>query len=378
MEAIMEVLGRILVESWLVLEESSLFLILGFLVAAAAKALLPDRLVAAHLGGLGLGSVLKASAMGVPLPLCSCGVLPAAAGLRRQGAGPGATAAFLVSTPETGADSIAVTYALLDPVMAVIRPLAAFVTATLAGILVNLGYRHQEEEAPAAPEAECACGCSRSAVTPAASLGGRFVMGLRYAFGELLGDIGKWLLLGVLLAGTISALAPESFIRANLSHGIWPMLVMLAVSAPLYVCATSSTPIAAALVLKGLSPGAALVFLLAGPATNAATLVVSMKVLGRRGALLALAAIIGVALAAGLLTDQLYIGLGLSTAHWAAREGNGLHGAVALTATVTLLALLAWNMLRELWRRRALRRADARGSEGGACRAVSRSCSDQH
>lgn len=363
MQATFDILGHVLTESWFVLEASAIFLLLGFLVAAAAKVLLPDKIVAKHLGGRGPLSVLKASAMGVPLPLCSCGVLPAAASLRKQGAGRGATAAFLVSTPETGADSIAVTWALLDPVMAVVRPVAAFLTATVAGLMVNLGARREPQATgdSAPPQAkiedeESGCGCSGSCCAQAPLAGSpwqRLRQGLTYAFGELLGDIGKWLLLGVLLAGIISALVPADFIRANFSGGIWSMLAMLVVSVPLYVCATSSTPIAAALVLKGLSPGAALVFLLAGPATNAATLSVSVKVLGRRGAFITLGAIVAVSLAMGLMVDQVYAGLGLSTEQWAQAGAEKLQGAVPFAAAVLLLLLIGWNLGRAFLRRRA-------------------------
>ncbi|THB65634.1 MAG: permease [Desulfovibrio sp.] len=363
MTYVFEILGRIGAESWLVLEESAIFLLFGFLVAGVAKALLPDKLVAKHLGGRGPGSVIKASLIGAPIPLCSCGVLPAAAGLRKQGASRGATAAFLVSTPETGADSIAVTYALLDPVMALIRPLAALFTATLAGIMVNLGYRREREPAqtlgkglllkPVNTEftvdlSGCGDGCDCPAPAKEQGFLARARMGLDYAFGELLGDIGKWLIVGVLLAGIISAVVPESFIRENLSGGAGTMLLMLLVSVPLYVCATSSTPIAAALVLKGLSPGAALVFLLAGPATNAATLTVSMKVLGKRGALLTLAAIVVSTLLLGLGADALYSGFGWDTAQWSSSGEEHLHGTVALLSAVLLLGLIGWNLAKEV------------------------------
>jgi len=355
----MEFLTKIILESWNILQDSALFMLFGFFVAGLLKAFLPDNLVARHLGKGKMSSVLKAALLGVPIPLCSCGVLPAAAGLREQKASKGATASFLISTPETGVDSIAVTYALLDPLMTVIRPLAAFFTATVTGLFVNTldkedtpakgqeGVPGAEDAVSAFPDTGCSgdgCGC-----TPAkplkASVWTRLQYGMTYAFGELLADIGKWFILGILIAGTISAFVSPELIAAHFSQGILPILVMLVVAVPLYVCATASTPIAAALVFKGLSPGAALVFLLAGPATNAASLTVVTKILGKKATVIYLFSIIICSLALGIAVNYLYAMLGLSAADWIQghhEEGGGL---VSLTASIVLMALILKNIL---------------------------------
>ena len=349
----MEILFSILQESWVMLLEASPFMLLGLVAAGLLKALVPDDFVSRHLGGHGAWSVVKASLFGLPLPLCSCGVLPAAAGLRRQGAGKGATAAFMISTPETGVDSVAVTYALLDPIMTVVRPVAALFTAIAAGLAINgtgaaettgaMEMAVTTGEKAAAPSTVCAPSCSKGCSSEAKtspSQGRRIWFGLRYAFGDLLGDIGMWFLGGVLVAGLIAALVPDGFLEQHLGSGVLPMLVMMVAGVPLYVCATASTPVAAALALKGLSPGAALVFLLAGPATNVATLAVASRILGKRAVAVYLAAIVVCSLGFGLAVDALYVFFGLSVAEWAGGGDGIAASAVAAPAAILLLALL--------------------------------------
>ncbi len=328
---------------WAVLIEAAPWVLLGFAAAGAIHAWVPEEALARHLGGNGPGSVLKAALIGIPLPLCSCGVLPVAAGLRRSGAGRGATAAFLVATPETGVDSIAVTWALMDPLMTVLRPVAALVTALAAGLAANA-----LPDPPAAPNLvepkACTGGCCNGqCATPAPA--SRLGAGLAFLRDELLPDIGKWLLLGVLAAGLIAALVPESAL-AGLPGGEWgSMLAMLAVAMPLYICATSSTPVAAALVLKGLSPGAALVLLLAGPATNAATLAVVGRILGRRAIPAYVGAIAVCSLGLGWVANRLYGLLGLDPAASIRAAGAGLPPALEAASAVALLALVAWSLL---------------------------------
>jgi uncharacterized protein len=366
----------ILLESWNILVESAPYMLFGFLAAGLLKAFVPTSLVARHLSSHkgGVGHIFKAAVIGAPLPLCSCSVLPAAAGLKDQGASRGATTAFLVATPETGVDSIAVSYALLDPVMTVLRPVAAIFTAVLAGIGVERFSRQEPTIEHAAthplqggesmqPARGCGCvpgGCAmQPALEPKArpseqpSVVVRARQGMAHAFGDILGDIGLWFLLGVLLAGAIGALLPAGLLETWLG-GPWAMFAALVVAVPLYVCATASTPLAAALVLKGLSPGAALVFLLAGPATNVATITVVAKVLGRRAAGLYVAAIALGALLLGFATDWLYRFLGLSTAGWMAESSE--HGAAVweVLCAVLLLVLIAraaWLQRRKLVRR---------------------------
>jgi len=338
----------ILQEAWLILVESAPYILFGFLVAGLLKGLLPQGLVARQLGRSSLGSVVKASLLGIPLPLCSCGVIPAAVGLRQQGANKGASAAFLVSTPESGVDSMAITWALLDPIMTVVRPLAAFVTATCTGVLIN---RLPDEAPTPVASATCSdgCGCPGEAGKEhphRASQGGlrhRLREGLSFAFDDLLKDIGGWLLLGVLLAGVIAYLVPEDFAHRWLGGEVTSLLVMLVVGVPMYICATASTPIAAALVLKGLSPGAALVFLLAGPATNVATITVIRRFWGGRATAVYLASIAICSVAIGWLVNRLYAALELDlgaivTAGLSHQDGPYL--LEKISAIVLLLLLL--------------------------------------
>jgi uncharacterized protein len=335
-----DLLIQYLAATWLILVEAAPYVLGGFVAAGLVRALLPDELVVRHLGGNSAGAVVKASLLGIPLPLCSCGVIPAAIGLRRQGAGRGPTAAFLVSTPETGVDSVAITWALLDPLMTVLRPLAAFVTATVTGLLINRLPEEPVEPAATAP----ACGCTDCEAAPAVRppLATRLRDGVRYAFTELLGDIGGWLLLGIAIAGLLTVLVPPQLLAPLFEQRFLSLLLMLVVGIPLYICASASTPIAAALVLKGLSPGAALVFLLAGPATNAATITVVARFWGRRVTLVYLATIAGCAVALGWLTDQIYRWSGLDIGRWVHAASETAPAWWEHVAAILLVALIVW------------------------------------
>lgn len=324
--------------TWEIWVEAAPFVLLGFLVAGLARAFISTETVGKHLGKPGVMSVLKAALIGIPLPLCSCGVIPTALGLKRQGASRGATTAFLIATPETGVDSIAVTYALLDPLMTVFRPLAAMITAVTAGLLetwLPLG------SAPPATTLSLTMAPERS-WDEHAPLGSRIREGLSFAFGELLRDIGKWLLLGMVIAGLIAVLLPPGFLEQHLGGGLPAMLLMLVVGVPLYVCASASTPIAAALMIKGLSPGAALVFLLAGPATNAATIAAMANALGRRSLLIYLGSIAGCSLLLGLLLDQLYPLFGLSPTALVGIAGESFPRPFSVACAVIALGLFLW------------------------------------
>ncbi|MBU1230703.1 MAG: SO_0444 family Cu/Zn efflux transporter [Proteobacteria bacterium] len=351
--------ARLLAESWQVFRQAAPFLLFGFFVAGLLKALAPGDLLARHFGGRGLVSVLKGALVGAPLPLCSCGVLPAAMGLRRQGAGAGATAAFMIATPETGVDSLAVTYAMIDPLMTVLRPVAAILTAVFAGLAANL---LPERLIPALKvEAACASGCCAGAAAGAAGSGrpglaARLRAGQGHAYGEMLADIGLWLVLGVLVAGAIAAFVPPTFFLDALGGEFTSMLAMLLVGVPMYVCASSSTPIAASLLLKGLNPGAALVFLLSGPATNATTLTVMARTFGSALTAVYLASIVGCSLGFGFLTNRIYAALGidihsvLGTVTEAVPPWLERGSAVVLAALILRALLLA-----HLARRRAAR-----------------------
>ncbi len=264
----MHFIFTVLNASWELLLDASIYILVGILAGGLLKVFLSPEYVARHLGSGRVRSVLKAALFGIPLPLCSCGVLPAAASLKKQGANNGATVAFLISTPESGVDSISITYALLDPLMTVARPVAAFLTAFIAGVAENTLQPPEEHWlGPAAGSSADTC-CAGKACGPEdparhRSLPGKIGTGVRYAVGELWGDLAGWFFIGLGLAGLITTLVPDNLITGYLGGGLGAMLLMLLFGIPLYICATASTPIAAALILKGVSPGAALVFLLA-------------------------------------------------------------------------------------------------------------------
>ena len=341
----MNLIAQILGTSWNLLLEASIYMVFGLLISGLLKVFLDPGMVARHLGKGRFASVFKAAILGVPIPLCSCGVLPAALSLKKQGANNGATTAFMISTPESGVDSIAITYALLDPIMTVARPIVAFITAAIAGISENLmGYRESTRSATAdlkCPVDGCCDGvnCPPEIHKKHHTLIERMIAGLRFAFIDFWGDLVGWFIIGILLAGVITTLIPDDIFSRYLGSG-WPaMVLMLAVGIPLYICATASTPIAAALILKGVSPGAALVFLLAGPATNIASLTVLVGVLGKRAAALYVTAIAVSAVFFGLLLDRIYAFLGVSAAAVAGRASEVMPAWLQWAAVLFLLSV---------------------------------------
>jgi hypothetical protein len=272
-------------------------------------------------------------------------VLPAAVSLRKQGATKGATTAFLISTPESGVDSIAVTYAMLDPVMTVARPVAAFFTAFVAGIAENLfGYRRAA--APAAPDLTCpvdgccdGVNCDPQVHRNHHRFYEKLRAGIRFAVTDLWGDIAPWFFFGLLLAGLITVVIPDDFFSRHLGSGLPAMLLMLAVGIPLYICATASTPIAAALILKGVSPGVALVFLLAGPATNMASMTVLMGTLGKRATVIYLSAIAVCSVLMGWAVDQAYAAMGISARAAAGQAAAIVPGWLQWGAALLIVAI---------------------------------------
>jgi uncharacterized membrane protein YraQ (UPF0718 family) len=335
--------GRVWIEAWGVLVESGPYLLFGFFAAGLVHGFVSEETVVRHLGTGRVASVVKAALFGIPLPLCSCGVLPAAANLRKRGASRGAMVSFLISTPETGADSLALSYALLGPFLTILRPVAALITAVVAGTAENFANDPAAERTEL-PMAATTCGCGLSG-SGATGLWLRLRGGLRYGFGDLFQDLAPWLGVGFLVAGLISAALPGDALARFLGHGPLSYLAMLAVGIPLYVCATASTPIAASLILKGLSPGAALVFLLAGPATNAATITALSRLLGVRSTVRYVATIAVVALGMGVVTDLLFRTFGLS-AHGALARTRELPALVGQGAALLLVALALLPYLR--------------------------------
>jgi len=332
---------------WQVLAQSGPYLLVGLLLAGLLEVLVPKGLIRRHLGGRGLGPVTRAALIGAPVPLCSCSVLPTATQLRRDGASPGATTSFLIATPETGVDSIGISYALLDPMMTIARPVTAIATAVGAGLAVDAAGAAPAPEAPASS-------CCEDHEHDHPPRGGRLQRAVSYAFGPLLADLTPWFVLGFALAAVIALAVPADFFAGDVAQGLPAMLLMLAAGIPLYVCATASTPIAAALMAKGLEPGAALVFLLAGPATNVATMSVVRGLLGGRALAVYVAAIAGCALLAGAAVQGLYGALDLDPRAFAGVAEHEHLGVVAQVGGILLAALLVVHLAARL---RSLRKA---------------------
>ena len=315
--------------------DGSLFLLGGFLLAGLLAEFVRSERIAGLLGGGGLRPVFLATILGMPLPLCSCSVVPAARELRRKGANPGAVVAFLISTPETGVDSILLTYGYLGPAMAIARPLAAIVTALAAGIItLTLSRRGAEPPPTAAPEPDFPEGAheAEEPAAPGTSLADRLRRALRHGFVEVFDELAPWLVVAFLLSALLDAcLGPDALARL-LPYPVLGMLAAALVGIPTYVCASGSTPVAAILIAKGLSPGAGLVYMLTGPATNLTTLAVVARLFGRRILVLYLGSIFAVAIAAGFAFDAVI-----------SRDAAALltPGASGTSAALTWLEILA-------------------------------------
>jgi uncharacterized membrane protein YraQ (UPF0718 family) len=377
MPTILEFSKIVLIETFSLLLDASPYILFGILVAGLLKMFLSTDYIVRNLGRGRFKPVLKAALLGIPIPLCSCGVLPAAASLRRQGASRGATTAFLISTPESGVDSIAVSWALLDPIMTVARPLVAFVTAFVAGLSQTI-FGGVEDLKEGDIDHSCAVDrcCDGIDCDPIEhnnhhSLPEKLAGGLKYAFGELWGDLVGWFAVGLLLAGVITALVPDELFTTYLGGGLSAMLLMLLVGVPLYICATASTPIAAALILKGVSPGAALVFLLVGPATNIASLSVLIGMLGKRAVAIYLGAIAVISVLAGLLVDLIYNLSGVTAKAAVGQAADFVGAPVQFIAAVVLVAISVKPLTKSL--RSWMSRLEPAASEtvASAC-----SCSD--
>ena len=326
----MQILLNILKEIWGITLEMAPYLLFGFLMAGVLSVLISRDYVRRHLGGRGWTGSFKAALVGVPMPICSCGVIPLAASLRKHGASRGATASFLASTPQTGVDSLMVTYALLGWVFAVFRAGVAFVSGILCGTAVSL-VSPKEEEEPAECEDEC---CSPNSQNMLKRM-------LTYGFLTLPRSISRAVVLGILLSGILSGLIPGDFF-ADLGDSPATMLIMLVIGIPLYVCSSASVPIALAFIKAGISPGAVLIFLITGPATNAATLTTLWKIIGRRQLVVFLITLSLCALAAGFIMNSMELHLGVS--EYVCK--SGVHtGWFEYFCTAALLAILVKGML---------------------------------
>ncbi len=296
------------------LNEMSPYLLLGFFISGLLHVYVPKGLYARFLHRKGFRSVLGASILGVPLPLCSCGVIPTAMSLKKEGASDGATVAFLVGTPQSGVDSILATYSLLGLPFAIIRPVASFIVAIFSGVVVDkfgsapkkIDYSKLSFNPMGTPKAQahshsgCGCGCSDgSGKAPKKSIWAA----LKYGYVDMMHDFGKWLVIGLLIAAAITAFVPDSVFVLFKEYYVLNILLILLISAPMYICATGSIPIALSLMLKGVSPGAAFVLLMAGPATNVASLIILKREIGTRKTLIYLASIIIGAIACAVVID---------------------------------------------------------------------------
>ena len=276
--------------------EMAPFLLLGFLIAGILKVFVSQSWLSAKLGKNNFKSVIYGALIGVPLPLCSCGVIPTGVSIRKNGASDGSTISFLISTPQTGVDSVMITWSLLGWPFALMRPIIAFVTGVLGGALANVINNKKENKVIDVQTINIESEEPKSFFTKIKSM-------LHYSFVEFLDDIVKWLVIGLLLAALIDVVMPQDFITNYLGNPWIEMIVALVISIPLYICATGSVPLAAVLMIKGLSPGAALVLLMAGPATNAATITVISRTMGNRNLFIYLLAIISGALFFGNLVN---------------------------------------------------------------------------
>ncbi len=321
---------------WIILCEMAPYILLGFFIAGLLQVFVDRRTMARHLAGRGWKPVVKAALFGIPLPLCSCGVLPTAVALRRRGASKGATTSFLIATPQTGVDSIAATYSLLGPAFAVIRPVAALVGAAFGGMAVS---RLGDEDGA---DAEI-----KDDITEATAPRGfwrKMLAAVKYGFIDMVASVGGWLVIGLIVAALITVFVPDELFVSLSRYPLLAMLAVVVVAIPMYVCATGSIPIALSLMMKGLSPGIAFVMLMAGPAANFASIIILSKTQGRKATIIYVASVVVTALLFGLAIDLLL------PRDWFAVGAHGIHchanpGWLSIAIAAVLLVLLAYTQI---------------------------------
>lgn len=318
---------------WLTTLEVAPWLLLGSLLAGVLHVLLPEGFIKRHLGQRRFTDVFKAVAIGIPMPLCSCGVIPAAIGLKKDGASDGASVGFLISTPQTGVDSILVSAMFLGWPFALFKVVSALLSGLLGGILTNL--LHIESDISETVEKKSCCSKTTASKKPKKHI---IISIVRFGVFDLLHDIYRWLVVGVLIAALISTVIPSGRLSELWwTQGFAGLLTMLIISLPMYICATASVPLAASLVLAGMSPGAALVLLMAGPTTNVATIGVVLRTFGKRIALIYLGTVIVTSVLLGYLFDGL-----LGQASVAKVHEHGGQSWLAIGSAVVLLALVVF------------------------------------
>ena len=322
--------------------EMAPYLLLGFLIAGVLHVFVPQRFYANYLSRKNRLSVLWAALLGIPLPLCSCGVIPTAIGLRNEKASKGAIASFLIATPQTGIDSILATYSLMGLGFAIIRPMAALITGVCGGLLVN---RLVSEEGSSTVEDNCQLSIINCQF--------KLFRVLKYAYYDMIRDIGLRLLIGLVVAALIQVAVPDEFFLSFADEPLLQMLVILVIAVPMYICSTGSIPVAAALMMKGLSPGAVLVMLMAGPAVNLASILVVHKSMGRHFTSIYLMTIVGFAVLFGLLlnaTEQLSIvNYQLSISEACCMSASNLPSPFKLVCATVLTLLILFALMMKLF-----------------------------
>ena len=335
MNLIIENLIGLLKEVWYLFNTMSPYLLLGFLMAGILYILIPGELIYKHFSSNSLSGVTKASLFGVPLPLCSCGIIPVAAYLRKEGAGKPSTLAFLTSTPTTGIDSILATYSLLGPLFAIIRPISSLISGIIAGVIhIFLEPEKTEKLSDSLPIPD-----SKDNITYTNSFKNNIKKIIHYGFFEIIQETWKWLAIGILIGGIVAFFIPADIAEKYLSNSWIAYPLMLIISTPFYVCATGSIPITAALILKGLTPGAGFIFLFAGPATNTATLSFVGGKLGRKSLFIYLLTIILSAFFFGLLIDFIWYSSGKDL-HLITGGMEMIPGWIKLTSSLILILLI--------------------------------------
>jgi uncharacterized membrane protein YraQ (UPF0718 family) len=333
MEKAIHLIGEVARHTWAVLGEMAPWVLGGFAVAGVLSLWLNARVVREHFGGGRFGAILKAVGLGIPLPVCSCGVIPLGASLRKHGAGKGPTAAFVMSTPQTGVDSIAVTFGMLGGLFAVFRPLAALASGVACGFAVEaLDGAEPSAASLAEPEIE-------------AETRPWWVRVFRNGFVVLPRSVGGALVLGALVSALVMALVPPNYVAEKISSPFLQMVLTLAVGVPMYICSTAAVPFALGLLAAGLAPGAAMAFLVGGPGVSASTILAVWKLLGGRATTVYVVVLVLCALGFGLLVQELVPagwvppGARLVDAH--AHGETGLPWNVHAQA-VALLGVVAW------------------------------------
>ena len=346
MSALVEILEKFVWQFVTLFSEMAPFLLLGFLLAGILHVWVPNHLYVPKISKTNFKSVLWSALFGIPLPICSCGVIPTSIALRKEGASKGASVSFLISTPATGVDSILATYSLLGGPFAILRPVAAFVTAMLGGLFTNVVTKNEPETGVAVvgethePHHEhehcdcdgdhCSCGQDHDEDHSEKSFVQKVRETLEYGFVNMIGDVSKWLIIGLLLGALIAAFVPDDFFLFLHEYPLLCMVVVLVLAMPMYTCATGSIPLALALVEKGITPGAALVLLMAGPATSIASMLVVGKAFGKRTLAAYLTSIALGALFFGFIIDTFFMDTFLaSMLPHASAECHG-HGALGV------------------------------------------------